>query len=208
METQYIRLKVTGERAMFARPEYPTEPVSYACMTPTAAKGILDSILWKPEMRYVIRAITVLRPGTFVSVKKNQVKKKMSPADPYLCVDDTDVRTQRVYNMLADVAYIIDADIHLRPHAQEPAEKYMAMFNRRVRKGQCYRPPVLGTRDCLCAFDLVESYERPCDWTEDLGPMVHSFDYDTRKAHFFHARVDRGVVLVPDSPLQTEEAAS
>lgn len=38
------------------------ERVSYDAMTPSAARGVLETIYWKPEIRRIVGSITVLQP--------------------------------------------------------------------------------------------------------------------------------------------------
>ncbi len=53
-----VRLKVWGDHACFTRPEMKVERVSYDVMTPSAARGILEAIHWKPAIRWVFDRIT------------------------------------------------------------------------------------------------------------------------------------------------------
>ena len=43
-----------GEYACFTRPEMKVERVSYDAITPSAARGILEAIYWKPQIRWVV----------------------------------------------------------------------------------------------------------------------------------------------------------
>jgi CRISPR-associated protein Cas5d len=60
-----VSITVWGEYGLFTRPELSVERLSYPFMTPSAARGVLDAILFKPQMRWHIRRITALRPRTF-----------------------------------------------------------------------------------------------------------------------------------------------
>lgn len=87
-----VSVKVWGEFALFARPEFSVERVSGPIMTPSAARGILDAILFRPQMRWHIRRITVLQPEfpagfpeeargrhyRLVSFRRNEVQGKVS----------------------------------------------------------------------------------------------------------------------------------
>ncbi len=55
-----VAVKVWGDYACFTRPEMKTERVSYPVMTPSAARGILEAIFWKPEFAWQVREIHVL----------------------------------------------------------------------------------------------------------------------------------------------------
>ncbi len=61
-KSRLFRVRVWGENACFTRPEMKVERVSYDVMTPSAARGILEAILWKPAMSWRVHEIHVLRP--------------------------------------------------------------------------------------------------------------------------------------------------
>lgn len=162
-----IQVKVWGEVACFSRPEFKVERVSYPVMTPSAARGLLEAIFWRPEFRYQIRAIGVLRPGRFLSILRNELADRQGETP--ICVEDE--RQQRSAILLRDVAYVIEADMLLRPHATDPVYKYTDQFQRRVERGQCHHTPYLGTRECAAFFGPVEG-ETPPPWDLDVGPML------------------------------------
>jgi CRISPR-associated protein Cas5d len=56
-----VDIKVWGDYACFTRPEFKVERVSYPVITPSAARGILEAIYWKPQIRYRIQRIGILR---------------------------------------------------------------------------------------------------------------------------------------------------
>jgi CRISPR-associated protein Cas5d len=123
--------------------------MTYPCMTPSAARGILDSILWKPEFRWWIHRILVLKPITFFSIRRNEIKSKQSK-NPIIIEDK---RAQRNSIVLKDVEYIIEASIYQNEFdAKNPPKKYAEMFKRRVKKGQCWRRPYLGHESLLQNF--------------------------------------------------------
>jgi len=111
-----IKLHCWGEWACFTRPEMKVERVSYDVMTPSAARGIVEAIYWKPEIRWQIDRITVLKPIKFTSVRRNEVKEKIGAGTAAKAmkdgkgnlafyVDDGDNRQQRATLMLRDVGY-------------------------------------------------------------------------------------------------------
>ena len=75
-----IRLHVWGDRACFTRPELKSERFSYDVITPSAARGILEAIHWKPAIRWSVDRIRVLKPIRFESVRRNEVGSKLSAA--------------------------------------------------------------------------------------------------------------------------------
>lgn len=175
LDQEIVRVKVTGDFACFTRPDLKVERMTYPCMTPSAARGVLDSILWKPEFQWYVRRIQVLSPINFFSIKRNEInaKQKENP----LIIEDR--RTQRNSIILRDVSYVIEASIYQKEfNKQNPPVKYVEMFRRRVRKGQCYRRPFLGTREFSAEFWEVESTDIPIAVTIPIGSMLFDLVYD------------------------------
>ncbi|MFE1598064.1 type I-C CRISPR-associated protein Cas5c [Methylobacterium sp. ID0610] len=213
-----VRLKVWGDRACFTRPEMKVERVSYDVITPSAARGILEAILWKPQIRWVVDRIHVLKPVRFQSFRRNEVGAKMpavtaeramragSVAGLGLVVEDN--RQQRATMLLVDVAYEIHAHFELTDKAgpEDTPAKYASMFNRRAAAGQCFHRPCLGTREFPAEFTLVPqdaplpASALPADQRDrDLGWMLHDIDFaNDRAARFFRARLVRGVLDVQE----------
>ncbi|WP_316172189.1 type I-C CRISPR-associated protein Cas5c [Bradyrhizobium sp. SZCCHNRI3037] len=208
-----VRLLVSGDYACFTRPEMKVERVSYDVMTPSAARGILEAVHWKPAIRWIVEEIHVLKPIRFQSIRRNEVGSKV-PASKVkqamnagtleglgLTVEDD--RQQRASTLLADVAYVIVARFELTPGADaaEKAGKHLDIFNRRTRKGQCFHQPALGTREFVARFSLIEPgapIPSPIDETRDLGFMLWDIDHaGDRSLLFFRAKLDKGVVRVP-----------
>ena len=194
-----------GELACFTRPEMKVERVSYAAMTPSAARGALESVFWRPEFSWKVREILVLRPVRFVSMVRNEVTEKATArvgAGPDFLADDH--RTQRHTLALRDVAYIVRAEIVLRPHVRDldPAG-YRDQFRRRLRRGQCFQTPYVGCREFPAFFGPPQEGDTPQPLNEELGPMLFDLDYgpDGHPAlpRFFFPRLDHGVIRVPPS---------
>lgn len=211
-----IRLLVRGERACFTRPEMKVERVSYDMLTPSAARGILEAISWKPAIRWVIDRIHVLRPIRFQSIRRNEVGAKMSAslaergmragsvAGLGLAVDRE--RQQRAATLLRDVEYLIEAHFEMtaKAGAEDSEAKHLAMFNRRASAGQCFHRPCLGTREFPADFELLlpdapqpASLLPPDERDRDLGWMLHDIDFEAGHAsRFFRARLSGGVLDV------------
>ena len=202
-----LRAKVWGEHACFTRPEMKVERVSYEVMTPSAARGILEAIYWKPEVEWRVRQIAVLRPIRHASFLRNEVNTTASPGrlkgafergeDPAYYADDD--RTQRHTLALRDVAYLIDADLVPRD-GSHPA-KHRDIFRRRVSRGQCFHRPYLGCREFAALFSEPDGSERPIDRTDALGRMLFDLRYEPGRAVplFFNAALEGGVLHVPDA---------
>jgi CRISPR-associated protein Cas5d len=212
-----VRLHVWGERACFTRPEMKVERVSYDVITPSAARGILEAIHWKPAIRWHVDRIHVLRPIRFQSLRRNEVGVKASEANARsamkrgtteglgLLVEEH--RQQRAALVLVDVAYVIEAHFTMTSRAgpDDTAAKHIAMFSRRAGQGQCFHRPCLGTREFAAEFALLgeeqalPTYDPPLkDRDADLGWMLHDIDFaNGNQSRFFRARMQDGAVQVP-----------
>lgn len=214
-----IKLRVWGDYACFTRPEMKVERVSYDVMTPSAARGILEAIHWKPAIRWVIDKIHVLRPIKFDNVRRNEVSSKIPKPNPatamrdkkplYFLVDDGGNRQQRASTLLRDVEYIIEAHFKMTDQAgpEDNEGKHLDIFRRRARKGQFFHQPALGCREFPASFELVEG-ETPVSCytgvTRDLGYMLLDIDFSNEITPlFFRATMENGIIS-PPSPLSLE----
>ncbi len=224
-----IRLKVWGKHGMFTRPEMKVERVSYDVMTPSAARGILEAIHWKPAIAWRIDRIHVLNPIRFQSIRRNEVghkapagkiKQAMNRGDLeglQLLVDED--RQQRASTVLVKPCYLIEAHFDLTPRADaaDSDGKHLDIFNRRAERGQCFHQPCLGTREFAAHFELVppgtplpdrddttRNTEHGFGTPRDLGFMLWDIDHAApgRPSLFFRATLRDGVMEVPapDSP--------
>jgi len=209
-----IRLQVSGPYACFTRPEMKVERVSYEVMTPSAARGILEAIHWKPAIRWVVDRIHVLRPIRFQSIRRNEVGSKISTAKVKSAMKRGDLdglaltveadRQQRAATVLVDTAYVIEAHFELTSLAGrgESEGKHLDIFNRRAGRGQCFHQPCLGTREFAAAFDLLPPgapLPPAIAETRDLGFMLWDIDHATpgKPSMFFRARLEDGIMAVP-----------
>jgi len=194
-----VSLKAWGPYACFTAPESRVERLSYPVMTPSAARGLIESVFWKPEISYRINKILVLKPIRFTSVRRNEIqgtvpvkgtqgvnawRKDSTKYEPYL-VDSAgrdDVqgsnRTQRNTALLRDVAYVIEADLTVKkPTTQDNPAKYREMFERRAKNGQCVRQPCFGIREFAAFFCLPDGNEVPTDESREIGIMLYDLDF-------------------------------
>jgi CRISPR-associated protein Cas5d len=174
-------LKVWGENACFTRPEMKVERVSYDVMTPSAARGILEAILWKPAICWQVEQIDVLEPIRWESVRRNEVGALMSPRTNGIYIEEQ--RQQRAGLFLKNVAYTIHARFRLTEKAgcEDNVRKFEEMFLRRVQKGQCFNRPYLGCREFSAHFELIPdetSLPVPVRETRDLGWMLYDVCHD------------------------------
>lgn len=183
-----VKLLVWGDCASFNRPELKVERVSYDVMTPSAARGILEAIYWKPEIRWVVDEIHVINPIRFTHVRRNEVTGKISAKAVQeamragrgeLCLNISAHRAQRAAMLLKDVKYGIAAHIEVLAHngpEDKPEAKHLDQFNRRAARGQYFHHPYLGTREFPAEFELVTEFP-PCHESlrgkKSLGLMLH-----------------------------------
>lgn len=183
LDDTVLRVKVEGDFACFTRPDLKVERMSYPCMTYSAARGVLDSILWKPEFKWYIRRILVLKPVQYASIKRNEINSKQGITP--IIIDELrpdgkpKFRSQRNSIVLKDVAYIIEASVFQDKFDEKnPPKKYAEMFTRRVRKGQCYRRPYLGTREFSCEFYEPSESDKPIADDIPIGSIFFDIFYD------------------------------
>jgi CRISPR-associated protein Cas5d len=197
-----IKLHVWGDFACFTRPEMKVERVSYDVMTPSGARGILEAIYWKPQIRWVIDRIHLLKPIQFTSIRRNEVASKASAAtaksamragsgDIGIIIEED--RQQRAALVLKDVAYVIEAhfeimDLRFEKDAAESsrddnAGKHLSIFNRRAKGGQYFHHPYFGCREFPVNFELIEgalpeSTLSDGERDKDFGFMLHDLEFD------------------------------
>lgn len=206
-----IKLRVWGDYACFTRPEMKAERVSYDVMTPSAARGILEAIHWKPAIRWVIDRIHVLNPIRFENIRRNEVESKASAKKKVIYAAEE--RQQRASLVLKNVQYIIEAHFEMteRRGVEDTPEKHYNIFLRRARQGQCFHRPYFGCREFPANFELLEdgvdvvTYGNPHPGEKDLGYMLLDQTFhvnakgETKEAipHFFRARMVNGIIEVP-----------
>jgi CRISPR-associated protein Cas5d len=205
-----VTVQVWGREALFTRPELKVERVTYPCMTPSAAIGVLEAISWKPEFKWRVVAIEVLAEIRQATQRRNETTDLASLADAASGrrrIDTVAHRVQRNAVHLRDVAYRIHAHVDLRPHATNTEAAYRDQFRRRVTRGACFSRPYLGTREFSAFFGDADE-RSAIDHTEDLGIMLHSVDHSTTPKSFtwFAARLDHGVLHVPAAGISSAGA--
>lgn len=215
-----IRVEVWGDYALFTRPEMKTERVSYDVMTPSAARGLLESIYWHPGMKWCIDRIHVCSPIRFTNIRRNEVKDTISArkvktvmekgqGELYLATPES--IQQRAAMVLRVVHYVIDAHFDLTENAApgDNAGKFQDIIKRRLERGQCYSMPYFGTREFPAHFRRCTELP-PCPdelkGVRDLGWMLLDMDYTNPQnitPRFFRASLTDGVMVVP--PWDSEE---
>lgn len=204
-----VKLKVWGDFACFSRPELKVERVSYDVITPSAARGILEAVHWKPAIRWKIDRLHVLNPIQFQNIRRNEVGAKISERNAKSAMKSGDLsglhlnvdehRQQRATLALRDVAYVIEAHFEMTDRAGEdtPA-KHADIFRRRAEKGQCFHRPALGVREFAADFEWVETVPASShQGVQDLGWMLYDIDFQNGNCpQFFRAEMVDGVIDV------------
>lgn len=201
-----IKLEISGDYALFSRPEMKVERVSYDVITPSAARGVLEAVYWKPQIRWCIDRIRVFNPIRFTNIRRNEIDTKiplkgksgvntaMKNGSGNLGIAVDQHRQQRAAMLLRDVRYVIEAHFEILDYRFERggpemppnqvAGKHLDMFKRRARKGQCFHQPYLGCREFPARFSLIDDDSSLPDRDEslqgerDLGFMLHDIAFD------------------------------
>ena len=189
------KIKVWGDYALFSRPEMKVERYSYDVMTPSAARGILDALYWHPGMKWIVDRIYVQKPIQFISIRRNGIRDKVSASKALsvyngskkeLSLNTQGKTDRRTSLILKDVQYIIEAHFEMTQYANEndSKEKFSAIINRRLERGQCYHQPYFGCREfpahfCPCEDGkITTAYED--EENHDLGFMFYGMSYTSK----------------------------
>ncbi len=211
-----VRIRVWGDYALFSRPELKVERYSYDVITPSAARGIMDAIYYHPGMRWMIDKIYVVKPIRFTSVRRNEVKSKISAsnvlqayngADKALYMSSKQEIVQRASVLLTDVEYVIEAHFEMTEKANNTDNpgKFKDITMRRLKKGECYHMPYFGCREFPAHFALCEEEEIKTVYEtvleKDFGIMLYDMDYsdpENIQPMFFRAVMRHGVLDLRD----------
>ena len=208
-----IQVEVWGDYACFTRPEMKTERVSYDVMTPSAARGLLESIYWHPGLRWVIDRIHVCSPIYFTNIRRNEVKDVISASKVKavmnggtgeLYLDASESIQQRAAMVLRDVHYVIEAEFEMTNRAApgDNPGKFQDIVTRRMATGQAYSTPYFGCREFPVSFRPWSGGPVPTiGESRDLGFMLYDFDYSDPQniqPTYFRARLENGVLDLTD----------
>ena len=215
-----FRIRIRGELACFTRPEFKTERVSYEIITPSAVRGVLEAVLWKPAICWRVHRILVLSPPQFIQIRRNEVKTRAAVATvlkaarggPALDYYSDEDRAQRNTVALRDADFAVEASFRMtaRRGPEDNVRKFEDMFERRLNRGQFHMQPYLGCREFPA---VVEKYDgAPSPWSEDCdwGQMLHDVRHLERGnvPVFYHAQMVRGVIEVPEWKASDDPAKS
>ena len=208
-----VKVRVWGDLALFSRPEMKVERCSYDMMTPSAARGILEAIYWHPGMRWIVDRIYLRKPVRFTSIRRNEVKSKISAnnvlsvmngGDKPLFISSKEDIVQRAAVLLRDVDYVIEAHFEMTDNAGpcDNPGKFKDIVMRRLRRGECYHMPYFGCREFPANFELFEQENVDTAYVgeeKDLGYMLYDFDYSNPEdiqPMFFRAVLTNGILDV------------
>ncbi len=207
-----IKMEVWGEYACFTRPEMKVERVSYDVPTPSAARGMVESVYYHPGLKWHVDKIYVCKPIRFTNILRNEVASKISARNVLTeangkkrsYIDRNADIQQRATTMLRDVHYVIEAHFEMtdKANSSDNPGKFQDIVKRRLRSGQAYMQPYLGCRECTAHFRLWEGGDIPTiDETRDLGYMLYDMDYsdpENIQPMFFRAQMVHGVIDLTD----------
>ncbi|MBS5628225.1 MAG: type I-C CRISPR-associated protein Cas5 [Clostridiales bacterium] len=210
-----VKVRVWGDLALFSRPEMKVERCSYDMMTPSAARGILEAIYWHPGMRWIVDRIYLRKPVRFTSIRRNEVKSKISAnnvlsvmngGDKPLFISSKEDIVQRAAVLLRDVDYVIEAHFEMTDNAGpcDNPGKFKDIVMRRLRRGECYHMTYFGCREFPANFELFEQENVDTAYVgeeKDLGYMLYDFDYSNPEdiqPMFFRAVLTNGILDVRD----------
>ena len=210
-----VKVRVWGDLALFSRPEMKVERCSYDMMTPSAARGILEAIYWHPGMRWIVDRIYLRKPVRFTSIRRNEVKSKISAnnvlsvmngGDKPLFISSKEDIVQRAAVLLRDVDYVIEAHFEMTDNAGPCGNsgKFKDIVMRRLRRGECYHMPYFGCREFPANFELFGQENVDTAYVgeeKDLGYMLYDFDYSNPEdiqPMFFRAVLTNGILDVRD----------
>lgn len=215
MHSKSFSVRIHGTLACFTRPEFSTERVSYDLITPSAARGVLEALLWKPAIRWEVLRVALLRPVRYARFRRNEVNSRLStqnalaaargakPMPEFYAEED---RAQRNTVALRDVDYGVVARFNLtqRAGAGDTLRKFEEMFERRLQKGQQHYQPYLGCREFPASVEPWDGSGVLEHESRILGWMLHDIAFGTLRGkevvnqpRFFAAELRRGFVDVP-----------
>lgn len=111
--------------------------------------------------------------------------------------------------VLKNVEYVIEAHFDLNEDKAgegDTVEKHYNITIRRLRQGQCFHRPCLGTREFGASFEVIEDIKdipkSSLEGEQDLGYMLYDLNYridkdgekQTVSPKFFRAKLVSGVL--------------
>ena len=218
-------VEIKGNYALFCRPELKVERVSYDIITPSAARGIMEAIFWKPAIRYIIDQIAVCSPIQFDAIRRNEVNSKIPYKQPQTAAKDLangslylaagSDRTQRAARVLRNVQYVVNFHFEMTEKAgySDNEGKFADMIRRYLLQGKNFHNPYLGVREFPAQVRLIEENDpvpEAIGEDRELGLMLYDIDYIKEndkngfewvtdfRPMFFWANMKKGIVNLRD----------
>lgn len=206
-----FKIEVWGDYALFNRAEFKVERVSYDIITPSAARGLIESVYFKPAILWKIDRIHVYNKPEFTNIRRNEVSVKASSSDIKQLIkgnlnakgfiNTSETIQQRASMVLKNVRYVIEAHFEMTDKVGESdtVEKHYNIALRRLRKGQFFHMPYLGCREFPANFRLIEGDIEASNLLgeRDLGFMLYDIDFsdkDNLQPMFYRPQMVNGIV--------------
>lgn len=171
-------MEIAGATAIWSRPDSGDAPISYIAPTPSAIRGIFESVLWGPDIRIIPTAVEICAPIQYHSYVTNyggplRAAKSIQKGNNY----------QLYATVLVDVCYRLYAEVMPNSYKQNMPEKalewdsrttspghaYQDIFNRRLKRGQAFSVPVLGWKEFSASyFGPFRSETKVCKDVTDI----------------------------------------
>lgn len=198
-------LKIWGDFGCFSRPELKTERFSYPCPTPSAARGIFDSIYCKAYDRrtktsqfyWQVEKIELLCYPSYIALRRNEVSQTVAADSTInqwirnpekikpIIADDKNCRQQRQTMALRNPSFRIHAHVVARPGFEKSITGFDRQFERRATHGKFFAMPSMGCREFPAFFKYVADVVTevpPVEFNQDLGFMLYDV-FDLRRVN-------------------------
>lgn len=158
MNRYQIALEIAGATAMWTRPDTGDCPVSYPAPTYSAVKGIFESLLWGPAIQIIPTKVEICAPIQYHNYQTNyggplRKMRVITKGEGYQLL--ATVLIDVCYRLYAEVSNVSAAVKNKIPdkatkwdkNTTSPGHAYQAIFNRRLKRGQCYCMSFLGWKE-------------------------------------------------------------
>lgn len=210
-----IQMEIAGNTAMWTRPDTGDCPVSYPVPTYSAVKGIFESLLWGPAVEIVPTKVEICAPIRYHSYQTNYGGPLRKST-----VISSGGGFQLLATVLLDVRYKLYAKVsparmtvkdRMSDNARQwdgkttsPGHAYRAIFDRRLKRGQCFTIPFLGWKEFGPSYfgPFREATKIQGDINMIIPSMLHevfSGGYDTKCAFSYdqNVKIVQGVMEFP-----------
>ena len=215
MKSYEIKMEIAGNTAMWTRPDTGDCPVSYPAPTYSAVKGIFESILWGPAVEIRPTRVEICSPVQYHNYQTNYGGPLRKSG-----VVATGGGFQLLATVLIDVCYRMYAEVipvnknrkdsipdsakKWDNNTTSPGHAYQEIFNRRIKKGQCFTQPCLGWKefgsDYYGLFRSETSVQK--NFSTVIPSMlreVFSHGYKSNVAFFYDQNIEikNGILVFP-----------